>query len=272
MKKKTTTARRSRASTTAAATAAAAAAAAHPARTLSKLSARERQEVLAALIYASKKGVGWSNCWAFALDIVTPGTERYIKLQPGHLAGDDTPVRLRDCSDLRRRALADKRVTPKAPNKPCPRGTHEIAAFIAPGQDFHWYRKDRDVVVHTRPGHTVSSLATLFGTKPRNVRLLPALRLAIVRNANMWTHKPGTTSVRATDSCGKAIRDPDKACRRSDDFSYTMPCGHFCAKSPPRRLPVTLVPADVQRASAEAVRLEAANISNLAASLSRAVR
>lgn len=228
-----------------------------------KLSSDERREVVAAMIYASRKGLSWANCWAYALQLLTPSGRGSYKLQPGHLARDERSVDLRSCADLRRKVLEDGRATPKPARGSCPRGTHEIAAYIDPNKDYHWYVRQRDVVVHYKPGQSLAGLAKKFGVPLSNIKALPKLGLALLENANKFTHKPGTTAVKVTDSCGNAIDDPDKACRRSGDLNYTVPCGRFCARD--SREPVTIVPADGGSSQA------AAEMSALAHKLSASV-
>lgn len=233
-----------------------------------KLTPRQRQEVVAALMYASKPGMSWANCMAYALQVISPSSAGPYKLQPGHLAGDDRPVDLRDCSDLRRKLAKDGRMKPK-PDRGCPRGTHEIAAYLAPGVDYHFITKSRDVVVHFKPGTTVAQLASKFGVKPAQVRMIPKLRMALLENANLWTHKPGTTAVQVTDSCGKPITNPDEACRGSGRLNYTTPCGRYCARNPSSKQPVTIQPADLR--SSSVARNAAHRMTQMAANLSKSV-
>lgn len=71
-------------------------------------------------------------------------------------------------------AIADQLVnTPAADNK-CPSKGHLVALVIAPGWDFHWYRKG---------------------------------------NNGRWSHKPGSTAARITDNSGNLITDPRTADR-----------------------------------------------------------
>jgi hypothetical protein len=71
-------------------------------------------------------------------------------------------------------AIADGLIDkPEADNK-CPGEGHLVALVIAPGYDFHWYRKGRS-------GH--------------------------------WSHKPGSTPAITVDNSGQAIADPRTADR-----------------------------------------------------------
>lgn len=222
---------------------------------------RRRLDVLAAMLYATKRGMSWSNCYAYARDMVTPSSTGSYKLQPGHLSGDDSPIDLHDCSDLRARLAHDGVRERLASSSSCPRNTHEIAAYLARGKDYHFYRKDEDVIVHYRGTATTTttmaaaaSLAKKFGVPVSHVKMFPEQHLALIEGANMWTHKPGTTSARSADSCDRPIRDPDDACRGSGDLLYHIPCGRFCARNPTRAEAVTIVPADPDAADADLAR------------------
>ena len=78
------------------------------------------------------------------------------------------------CASVRPAAVADSLLnSPKANNK-CPAEGHLVALVIAPGWDFHWYRKGRN---------------------------------------GYWTHKPGGTPVTNVDNSGVSIPDPRTADR-----------------------------------------------------------
>ena len=52
--------------------------------------------------------------------------------------------------------------------------------------------------------------------------------------SGFWSHKPGKTPVRDTDSEGKPIVNPLKSSRgrsKSDSYQYIIPCGFFCIPS-----------------------------------------
>lgn len=85
-------------------------------------------------------------------------------------------------------AVADDLIdNPKADNK-CPDEGHLVALVVAPGWDFHWYRKGRN---------------------------------------GLWTHKPGSTPVTNKDNSGAAIPDPRTADRGSyTDFCTFMTVMH----------------------------------------------
>jgi hypothetical protein len=75
---------------------------------------------------------------------------------------------------VRPAAIADGLIDSPAANNKCPGEGHLVALVIAPGSDFHWYRKGRN---------------------------------------GYWTHKPGSTPVTNVDNSGAAISDPRTADR-----------------------------------------------------------
>jgi hypothetical protein len=78
------------------------------------------------------------------------------------------------CAAVLPAAVADELVdTPNADNA-CPVNGHLVVLVVAPGWDFHWYRKGRD---------------------------------------ELWTHKPGSTPVTNVDNSGMLIPDPRNADR-----------------------------------------------------------
>jgi hypothetical protein len=92
--------------------------------------------------------------------------------QPGQAAG--AIYGALTCAAVRPAAVADELIAkPRHPNK-CPKEGHLVALVIAPGIDFHWYRKGRN---------------------------------------GLWTHKPGGTPVTNLDNSGVVIPDPRTADR-----------------------------------------------------------
>lgn len=78
------------------------------------------------------------------------------------------------CASVRPAAIADFLIDTPAANNRCPKEGHLVALVIAPGWDFHWYRKGRN---------------------------------------GYWTHKPGGTPVTNIDNSGHLIPDPRAANR-----------------------------------------------------------
>jgi hypothetical protein len=92
--------------------------------------------------------------------------------QPGQAAG--AMYTALTCASVRPAAVADALIdSPGADNK-CPREGHLVALVIAPGFDFHWFRKGRN---------------------------------------GRWTHKPGGTPATHLDNSGAIIIDPRTADR-----------------------------------------------------------
>lgn len=92
--------------------------------------------------------------------------------QPGLAAG--AMYATLSCKDVRAGAVADDLIAdPKADNR-CPKEGHLVALVVAPGWDFHWYRKGR---------------------------------------TGYWSHKPGGTQATNRDNSGNLIPDPRTADR-----------------------------------------------------------
>ena len=109
-----------------------------------------------------------NNCYNYSTNYRTD-----TFAQPGRAAGamySYPPT----CANVRPAAVADCLIdTPSANNK-CPKEGHLVALVIAPGWDYHWFRKGR---------------------------------------AGFWTHKPGGTPATNVDSSGHLIADPRTANR-----------------------------------------------------------
>jgi hypothetical protein len=110
----------------------------------------------------------WSNnCYNYATNYRTD-----TFAQPGLAAGQEYTAL--ECANVRAAAVADELIDdPDADNR-CPGHGQLVALVMAPGWDFHWYRKDRD---------------------------------------GMWSHKPGGTPVTNLDNAGHPIADPRHADR-----------------------------------------------------------
>jgi hypothetical protein len=109
-----------------------------------------------------------NNCYNYSTNYRTD-----TFAQPGQAAGIDISNSYY-CPTVRPAAAADDLIdTPNAHNKG-PKEGHLVALVVAPGIDYHWYRKGRN-------GH--------------------------------WTHKPGSTPVTNLDNSGVTISDPRTANR-----------------------------------------------------------
>jgi hypothetical protein len=92
--------------------------------------------------------------------------------QPGLAAGAEYTSLT--CASVRPAAIADDLIDAPSANNRCPKEGHLVALVIAPGWDFHWYRKGRN---------------------------------------GYWTHKPGGTPATNVDNSGHLIPDPRTADR-----------------------------------------------------------
>jgi hypothetical protein len=108
-----------------------------------------------------------NNCYNYGSNY---RTDTYA--QPGRAAG--AMYTSLYCVSVKPAAVADALIdTPRANNK-CPKEGHLVALVIAPGGDFHWYRKGRN---------------------------------------GYWTHKPGGTPATNLDNSEVTISDPRTADR-----------------------------------------------------------
>jgi len=110
----------------------------------------------------------WSNnCYNYSTNYRTD-----TFAQPGLAAGAEYASL--SCPDVLAGAIADDLINaPKANNK-CPKEGHLVALVVAPGSDFHWYRKGR---------------------------------------TGFWSHKPGGGQATNRDNSGHLISDPRTADR-----------------------------------------------------------
>ncbi len=92
--------------------------------------------------------------------------------QPGLAAG--AMYTSLECNSVLPAAIKDELINKPDANNRCPANGHLVALVIAPGYDFHWYRKGKN---------------------------------------GYWTHKPGGTPVTNLDNSGKLIGDPRSADR-----------------------------------------------------------
>jgi hypothetical protein len=108
-----------------------------------------------------------NNCYNYATNYRTD-----TFAQPGRAAG--AMYTSLSCASVRPAAVADDLIAAPAANNRCPKEGHLVALVIAPGFDFHWYRKGRN---------------------------------------GYWSHKPGGTPVVDVDGSGNLIPDPRTANR-----------------------------------------------------------
>jgi hypothetical protein len=108
-----------------------------------------------------------NNCYNYATNYRTD-----TFAQPGLAAG--AMYTALTCASVRPAAEKDALISQPGANNKCPGEGHLVALVIAPGWDFHWYRKGRN---------------------------------------GLWTHKPGGTPVTNLDNSGVPIPDPRTADR-----------------------------------------------------------
>lgn len=108
-----------------------------------------------------------NNCYNYATNYRTD-----TFAQPGRAAG--AIYTSLTCGAVRPAAIADQLIDAPNADNTCPTQGHLVALVVAPGWDFHWYRKGAD---------------------------------------GWWSHKPGSTAVTNLDNSGKLISDPRTADR-----------------------------------------------------------
>jgi hypothetical protein len=108
-----------------------------------------------------------NNCYNYGTNY---RTDTYA--QPGLAAG--AMYSSLTCPSVKVAAVADSLIDSPAANNKCPKEGHLVALVVAPGWDFHWYRKGRN---------------------------------------GYWTHKPGGTPATNLDNSGLTIPDPRTANR-----------------------------------------------------------
>ncbi len=137
-----------------------------------------------------------NNCYNYSTNYRTdsygqPGMA--AEQQYNNLSACATPM---GSMSARLGALADGLIDLPANNNKCPNSGHLVALVIAPGFDYHWYRKGRN---------------------------------------GKWSHKIGGSPATILDNCGNPISDPRTADRGSYvDFCSFMHDihGHFKIKGP----------------------------------------
>lgn len=122
-----------------------------------------------------------NNCYNYATNY---RSDTYA--QPGQAAG--AMYAALTCASVRPAAIKDQLVDDPGADNKCPPEGHLVALVVAPGWDFHWYRKGRN---------------------------------------GLWSHKPGGTPVTNLDNGGVIITDPRTANRGPyTDFCSFMVVHH----------------------------------------------
>lgn len=109
----------------------------------------------------------YNNCYNYATNY---RTNTYA--QPGKAAG--AQYTSLNCASVRPAAIADELIDAPGADNMCPSEGHLVALVVAPGWDYHWYRKDK---------------------------------------TGWWSHKPGGTAATNLDNAGQLIADPMNADR-----------------------------------------------------------
>lgn len=188
-------------------------------------------------------GVGNNNCYNYAMNDFRKA--RNQKTVPGDKSGYKHDIDYASCRPVEKRFLDDHRdrIYRERPEAPCKEGFYKVMMVVSSLKDggygdFHFYRQNKDVIYKVEPGDTISSVAEKFQVAiPRIVRankgspvLKPGTKL-FIENANVFSHKLGWgTGGLVTDSCGKVIKDPRKACR-NHALPYDQYCGSYCVKA-----------------------------------------
>lgn len=196
---------------------------------LRKMKTSGSEEVYSTFFYSTRPGIDSNNCYGYATGFY--GEDEGHKLQPGELSHDLDDVDLSDCKQLRQRILKDiPDMRPAHPDAACPRGTYKLWMFLDPGNDYHFFKQNSDVLIRLRKGDTPASLAARFGVPSKNVIMPRKGEIALVKDARTWSHKRGlATGAILEDACNRIITDPRKACRDYGDLNYSVDCGAFCA-------------------------------------------
>lgn len=193
--------------------------------------------------WETRRGIHNNNCYSYAMDHYLPYREH--KAVIGNLAGYKQDIHYNTCAPLHKRILQDNkgRIYREDPEKACKPGHYKIMMVVANKQDpdgygdFHFYKHHKDVVYTVKKGDTVASIATFFGVPEAKVILasegkkLTVGRRLLLKDVNIFSHKRGwATAPLLDDACGKAIKDPRKACR---DYSikYNKYCGSYCVRA-----------------------------------------
>lgn len=208
------------------------------------------EEVFADVTYGAPRGRGNNNCYAWAIGDYRNGGGR--KLQPGNLSGAAGDLDLGSCAAISARAAADLkgRAYREDADVECRAGYYKVMAFLDKGNDYHWYKQHRHLLLRWPGAGRWKGLADAAAALGVPVRSIYSPRtppregdVVIVRDARLWSHKRGfATGPLLRDSCGKPIRDPRAACRdyggKDGGADYADFCGAMCVRSrrpPPAR-------------------------------------
>lgn len=140
--------------------------------------------------------IKYNNCYAYFLD--DPESTRHSKPQPGYygLGKENITKRNKEqgkyssCSEMKHRILSDNNnIYIADENKPCSSGFYKGFLAISPGNDYHFYRQDKN---------------------------------------GYFSHKRGNNPVSNLDSNGEIIINPRIAAREYPNYDYYESCDYFC--------------------------------------------
>jgi hypothetical protein len=132
------------------------------------------------------------NCYTYALGKIVPKLNS--KAQPGYSSGfNHISNNEFNCSSFKNRLKKDSpgSYLEKYDNS-CLPGFYKIFLALDPGNDYHWWRQNKD---------------------------------------SYWSHKPGATNVTDLDASNKKIINPLKSDRKFAHRNYYKPCFFACVYS-----------------------------------------
>ena len=132
------------------------------------------------------------NCYSYALGKIVPGLKS--KAQPGYASGfNHISINDFDCKSFYKRLKKDVPGTYLENfDNACVPGFYKIFLALDPKNDYHWWRQDSN---------------------------------------QLWSHKPGSSSVVDVDASGKKIKNPLLSDRKFKHRNYYKPCFFACILS-----------------------------------------
>ena len=131
------------------------------------------------------------NCYTYALGNIVP--KLTSKAQPGYASGYSHLNDINECSLFYDRLKKDSPGSYSENfDNACLPGFYKIFLALDPGNDYHWWRQNKDI---------------------------------------FWSHKPGSTSVKDVDGDGLKIKNPYLSSRNFKHRNYYKPCFFACIYS-----------------------------------------
>lgn len=237
-------------------------------------------------IWDSPKYINCCNCYDYAL---SDCHKRFQKSTPGDNSRKNWKRNLglsasaHDKKDFIQRVQDDNPKTVYRTNihERCKLGYYKIMAFIAPGDDFHWYRQNGQLRYRIRQGDTIENIARMFKTSLNNVKealsnaskplgkddglftdqsqldktarsggilLTPFVGKVIQIRCNIWSHKRGWgEGPLVTDASGNLITNPLKANRNYGMLNYSTFISAFCVKKGKVQTGMSVTPNSIRK-------------------------